>query len=60
VRKNANTTFDETAGKALGKALAYILVAPPIGGLLYALYSAVPNEFAFVLHLMKAAKAIFW
>lgn len=59
LKQKATDTFDETAGKALGKTLAYLLVGTPIGAALTTLYSLYPTEFAFVAQLIRAAKALF-
>jgi CheY-like chemotaxis protein/DNA-directed RNA polymerase specialized sigma24 family protein len=59
LKQKATDTFDETAGKALGNTLAYLLVGTPIGAALVGLSALFPSEFGFVAQLIRAAKALF-
>jgi hypothetical protein len=56
--RRATQAFDDTAGKAFGKAIANLLVSSSIGGALFGLYELFPAEFAFVGHLIRLAKTL--
>lgn len=58
VRRKAGDTFDDTAGKGLGIALATLFVGGPLAAALMVLQRAFPAEFGFIGQLIQAGRAL--
>lgn len=58
VGRKATETFDETTGKLVGKAFAYLITGGAVGAALGLLAQAYPAEFGFVSQLVRAARAM--